>query len=302
VTRSRRARLNDSRDIESRIVWLLGSPRSGSTWLLQLLARLTGGAQVREPLIGAHLGLSVGGLLGVAVSEDPLLIDSMTHRSSYFFADDAVEAWEPPLRTLLVDRFRLEARRHEATSGRPADPIIVKDPWGSVGAPVLLRTLPRSRLLFLIRDGRDVVDSLLDGEADGWITKTLGARIDGAPTRERAIEHHSQMWVRSIEAVHRAFGLHPPSLRLLVKYESLNAEAETELRRIVRWLGRDDLLDQVEQVAEDMQFSNYPDSAKGTGKFLRAASPGLWRERFSMDERMRLQEMMRPTLEKFGYD
>ncbi len=294
----RRARLKSSREIESRIVWLLGSPRSGSTWLLQLLARLTGGAQVGEPLIGAHLGLSVGGLLGVPVSEDPLLIDAMTHRSSYFFADDAAEAWQAPLRALLVDRFRLEARRHEAASGRPADPIIVKEPWGSVGAPVLLRTLPRSRLLLLIRDGRDVVDSLLDGEADGWITRALGARIDGAPTRERAVEHHARMWVRSIEAVHRAFGLHPPSLRLLVKYESLNAE----LRRIVHWLGRDDLLDQVAQVVDDTRFSNYPDSAKGTGKFLRAASPGLWRERFSPDERTRLEEIMRPTLKKFGYD
>jgi hypothetical protein len=267
-----------------------------------LLGRLTGGAQVREPLIGAHLGLSVGGLLGVPVSEDPLLIDSMTDRSSYFFADDAVEAWEAPLRALLVDRFRLEAQRHEAASGRPADPIIVKEPWGSVGAPVLLRTLPRSRLLFLVRDGRDVVDSLLDGEADGWITKALGARIDGTPTRERALEHHAQMWVRSIEAVHRAFGTHPASLRLLVKYESLNVAAETELRRIVRWLGRDDLLDQVERIAEDTRFSNYPDSAKGAGKFLRAASPGLWRERFSPDERNRLEKLMRPTLEKFGYD
>jgi hypothetical protein len=109
------------------------------------------------------------------------------------------------------------------------------------------------------------------------------------------------MWVRSVEAVHRAFGLHPPSLRL-TKFESLKAAPETELPRIVRGLGRDDLLDQVEKIAEDTRFANYPDSAKGAGKFLRAASPGLWRERFSPDERNRLEELMRPTLEKFGYD
>jgi hypothetical protein len=117
MIRSRKARgapLSGSSDVEARIVWLFGSPRSGSTWLMRLLARLTGGAQVREPMIGAHLGLSLGGLLGVSVSEDPLLIDSMAQRGSYFFADDAVKAWERPLQVLVVDRFRLETQRHEA--------------------------------------------------------------------------------------------------------------------------------------------------------------------------------------------
>jgi hypothetical protein len=269
---------------------------------MRLLGRLTGGAQVGEPLIGAHLGLSVGGLLGLPVPDDPLLIDSMTKRKSYFFAHDAVEAWEAPLRALLLDRFRLDAQRHEAAFGRRADPIIVKEPWGSVGAPILLQTLPRSRLLFLVRDGRDVVDSVLDGAADGWITNTLGASIDNATTRERAVQEAALMWVRSVEAVRRAFDLHAPSLRLKVTYEALQADTEAELRRIARWLGRDDLVDQVEAVAEGLRFSNYPVAATGTGKFFRAASPGLWREHFPLEEQMRLEEIMRPTLNLFGYD
>ena len=116
------------------------------------------------------------------------------------------------------------------------------------------------------------------------------------------MQQHAQMWVRSVEAVHRAFDRHPSSLRLLVKYESLNAETESELRRMVRWLGREDALDKVEQVVEELQFSNRPVAATGAGKWFRAASPGLWREHFSSEERTRLEEIMRPTLEKFGYD
>jgi hypothetical protein len=290
-----------SEDVESRIVWIFGSPRSGSTWLFRLLARLTGGAQIGEPLIGAHLGLSVGGMIGLPVPGDPLLSDTMTERPAYFFADDAARAWVAPLRTLLVERFRLDAERHEAEPGRVADPILVKEPWGSVGAPVLLRALPQSRLLFLVRDGRDVVDSLLDAAADGWLTSYLGANIDTSTMRERAVRENASMWVRSVEAVQRAYDAHPPALRLLVTYEELLAATDAEVRRIITWLGRDDALDRVEEVVELLAFANFPEQAKGPGKFPRAATPGLWRERIPADEQAVLEEIMRPSLDHFGY-
>src|SRR6266550_1206004 len=40
---------------ESQLVWLLGSPRSGSTWLLTLLSEHRDVAPIDEPLIGEHL-------------------------------------------------------------------------------------------------------------------------------------------------------------------------------------------------------------------------------------------------------
>src|SRR5688572_16983136 len=51
--------------LERRVVWMLGSPRSGSTWLLHLLARLTGASAVDEPLIGAHLATPLGAVSGL---------------------------------------------------------------------------------------------------------------------------------------------------------------------------------------------------------------------------------------------
>jgi hypothetical protein len=293
--------LDGADDLESRIVWLLGSPRSGSTWLAQLLTRVTGGAHIREPLIGAHLGLSVGGLLGLPVDGDPLLLDTMTDRPSYFFAPDAAEAWREPLRDLLLARFAFDARRHELITSRPANPIIVKEPWGSAGAPILLRALPRSRLLFLVRDGRDVVDSLLDGEADGWITKALGARLDEDTTRQRAMREHALMWTRGVEAVQKAFDTHPPALRLRVTYEDLLTDTDVELRRALDWLGREDLNGRVADAVEATRFAEYPAGTKGAGKFRRTATPGLWRDRFSADEQAALEAIMRPSLARFGY-
>ena len=87
------ARMSD--DLAGRLVWIFGSPRSGSTWLAQLLTRLTGGVQINEPLIGADLGLSIGNLLGTPVDGDPLLVSQMASRSSYFFSDDSRDTWQP---------------------------------------------------------------------------------------------------------------------------------------------------------------------------------------------------------------
>ena len=41
--------------LESRLVWLFGSPRSGSTWLLQMLGEHPRIVPINEPLIGFHL-------------------------------------------------------------------------------------------------------------------------------------------------------------------------------------------------------------------------------------------------------
>jgi hypothetical protein len=281
-------------------VWLFGCPRSGSTWLLRLLTRVTRGVPIGEPLIGAHLGIALGGLLGVPLSEDPLVHDVMAERASYFFAPSAEHAWQGPLRSLLVERFRFDVERHESVFGA-AGPIIIKEPWGSTGAPVLLRALPASRVVFLVRDGRDVVDSLLDGAADGWVTEMLGARIANAELRERAMREHALMWVRSMDAVQRAFDAHEPTLRYQVKYEDLQADTAAELHRMTEWLGHGELHDRVESVEQELRFSNQPPGSTGAGKFHRAASPGLWVEHFSPSEQAALTAVMEPTLTRLGY-
>jgi hypothetical protein len=281
------ARMSD--DLAGRLVWIFGSPRSGSTWLAQLLTRLTGGVQINEPLIGAHLGLSIGNLLGTPVDGDPLLVSQMASRSSYFFSDDSRDTWQPLLRALLLGRFA------PAVAGRPGL-VIVKEPWGSTGAQVLMRALPESRLLFLVRDGRDVVDSLVDGADGGWITDTLGARVDD---RSRTILEASLMWARSIEETQRAFDLHPAALRLQLSYENLLTDTTAELQRIAAWLeiGRDE----VRPIVEQSQLS-VRGRTSGRKRFFRSAHPGLWRDHLTTDEQEIAQRVMGPTLAKFGYE
>src|SRR5688500_7195232 len=72
--------------LERRVVWLFGSPRSGSTWLLNLLGRTLDAAMVDEPLIGAHLATPVGGVTGWPGPQDDLVLDISRDRDAYVFA------------------------------------------------------------------------------------------------------------------------------------------------------------------------------------------------------------------------
>jgi hypothetical protein len=270
---------------------MLGSPRSGTTWLAALLSSLTGAALIDEPLIGVHLSVPVAAVTSLPDAEDRLVLDANGSRPAYFFSQATSAAWTPALRSLLLRRFAAQAPWRGL--------VVVKEPNGARAAPVLLRTLPRSRLLFVVRDGRDVVDSLLDGASGGWISSTHGVAL-GDGGRRAFIERRAEHWVATVRAVQDAYLAHSPDRRLRVTYEDLRADTTTEVRRILEWLGRGDVAD-IDTTVDRLSFEALPEGDKGTGRFARAATPGLWRERFAADEQALLDRVMGATLEELGY-
>jgi hypothetical protein len=162
-----------------------------------------------------------------------------------------------------------------------------------------MATLPQSRLVFLARDGRDVVDSLLDGWSEGWLSSAFNAvAID----REQFLHNAARRWVRLTEAVQSAFATHPPALRIGMRYERLRAQPESELRRLLDWLAVPAPRDGISEVVDRTAFEAVPESERGRGRFLRSATPGLWREHFSDEEQALLASLMGPTLKKLGYE
>ncbi len=278
--------------LEPRLTWIMGSPRSGTTWLAALLSSLTGATLVDEPLIGAHLAVHVGAVTSLPSPQDPMLYEAGRERSDYFFSAAGEPTWRPALRRLLLRRFAA------GTTWRR--PVVIKEPNGSLAAPLLLRALPRSRLLFLVRDGRDVVDSMVDGVTQGWITETHGAALDAGGRRE-FIERRAHEWVRTVAAVGDAYDAHDPARRIQLTYEELRAEPERHVARVLTWAGRDDALPRVEEAVSLLSFERLPADATGPGRFARAAQPGLWREHFSPEEQTTLAAIMGPTLGRLGY-
>ena len=252
---------------------------------------------LQEPLIGMHLGLFASYLVenGERTLPAGTRMRDLRDDDRYFFSERHEANWGPPLRKLILKRLALHV------SGRTRC-LVVQEPNGSEGADLVMGVLPRSRLLFLARDGRDVVDSLLDAYRPGaWLDEAFGVGQDlDGPARGRLIERESQRWVARTEIVSRAYERHPPARRLLVRYEDLLADTPKELRSIYSWLGLAppaDLLERVERRA----FGSTPDAERGPGKFVRAATPGLWRDNLNPDEQDCCERIMGPMLKTLGY-
>src|SRR3989440_1474607 len=151
--------------LERRLVWIAGSPRTGSTWLAELIADDRRCVRLFEPLIGLHLGVRSTAVAQVPerqLVEKPRILDLRTDEH-YFFAAQHSESWIPHLRNLILRRFSV-------CYAPEAEAYIVHDPNGSDGADIIMHALPKSRLLFLMRDARDVIDSTLDAYRTGsWL-------------------------------------------------------------------------------------------------------------------------------------
>jgi hypothetical protein len=153
-----------------RLAWIMGSSRSGSTWLLRMLADTGDVATIDDPHIGHHLGVwRPIPLAWAAASEVPeltTLTDVKRGKPDYFFSDRYREAWMPALRDLVAVRFGAQAADLAAERSLGEPMVVVKEP-GSHAADLLLDLFPKSHLIFLLRDGRDVVDSWVDAYQSG---------------------------------------------------------------------------------------------------------------------------------------
>src|SRR5688500_16697304 len=93
--------------LESRLVWILGSPRSGSTWLLSLMAASPRIVRVDEPGIGVHLGVLVAEAAGPSAVGDAgglVFRELREDDPDYFFSNRYEDAWRPALRRLILER------------------------------------------------------------------------------------------------------------------------------------------------------------------------------------------------------
>jgi len=313
----------DLDELESRLVWIVGGPRTGSTWLLELLtypltpsAQSSSGAGMREqssvrpfaipvnePYLGMHLAPIVsfgsGGVFTAAEARNLLGPDP-----SYFFAEDYADVWRPQLRRLVLERIGAQAQAACREHGLDRPLVVVKEPNGSHAAPILASTLPRSRLLFLLRDGRDVLDSLADAASPGgWLEAGSGAAgVTPADSRIEFFRSSAGLWVHRTAAVQQAVAAHPPELTMTVRYEDLRLETGPVLRDIVSWLGVGVDETAVSEAVAATSFEDYPPEAKGPGKPLRVASPGHWRESMSQAEQETIAAVMGAKLAELGYE
>lgn len=295
----------DPGSIESRVIWLFGSPRSGSTWLVRMVDQHPSIAFMDEPTVGYHLSPFLSNEPGYNAEDLDLstftirrVMEDAPHR---FFSEKYADVWVPGLRRLLNDRLLAHLER-EVGAPAPSDALLlVKEPNGSQSADVIMRAQPTARLLFLLRDGRDVVDSELASFAVGGWQERRFAHMRGIAEEGRLdfVTNSAYQWLWRTEVVRTAFASHRGPKHML-RYEDLLREPARHLAEIFEWLGVPLERTEVESVIDRHAFERL--RVRGADKFNRTATPGAWRENLRPDERAAVERILRPKLRALGYE
>jgi hypothetical protein len=228
-------------------------------------------------------------------------------RGTYVFSPRYADVWRPAARHLVLTRLRAVLDRAAEAGLRlsAALPVLViKEVDDSHAADVVMSLFPRSRMIFLVRDGRDVVDSLLDANRpEGWLTKSGWGTGEFGSDRERMewIRRHCRNWVARMNVCRRAYDAHDPALRRLVRYEDLRADTARVLADLADWLDLAWTPQVVRAVAAAHSFESLPNFAKGPGMSRRWATPGRWREGLDASAQAVAKEVMGDLPENLGY-
>jgi Sulfotransferase family len=291
--------------LESRVVWIFGTPRSGSTWLLEMLAEAgaPGVATIDETWAGELFNRAFAwpnhGTLEIVSSAE-----IHANLAGWVLGPEREPLWRPLMRAFLLEGFEHQLVHGQARTDWRNPYLVVKEPNTSEAADTLVKLLPSSRVVFLVRDGRDVVDSMLDyyTSASWGSPQELGWGQLPAEERSKVLVGTAAAWVYRMDAVQRACELVGPARMLTVRYEDLLTETPNELVRIARWLGVDASADWAADVATRHAFERIPEDERGAGKFHRAATPGLWQQNMGPAEQAVMQQVMGEKLRELGYD
>jgi hypothetical protein len=197
-----------TRDLE--LLFLVGSPRSGTTWLQGLIAS--------HPEIHTGPETQFFGAYGPVEQEYVRVKDGRCGISEYLSKEAFYD--------LLAESFwRVVSALPEPE--HPPRLFLEKSPYHCVFAPLILKVFPRARFLHLIRDARAVVASMLR------ISKSWGE--SWAPdTAERA----TTFWYECVSAGCAISDLvSSPDQYLGIRYEDVRADQAGYLAGLYDWLG-----------------------------------------------------------------
>lgn len=282
------------------IVWILGSPRTGSTWLSEILGEFKGHAQWKEPFFGVVLNFR----------------NNLAHRGyldskQFLLGEPYRDVWLGSMRRLFLDVGQVKFPNIS-----PGHHLVIKEPNGSISAPLIMEAFPESKLIFLVRDSRDVVASLLDAAKKGsWygydqfeasvadaVLRNGGPGSSENGSDDEFVERLARNYVSNVGAVKEAYARHPEGAKILVRYEDLRENPREWVFRICDSLGIEVDEEQVGQAVEKHAWENIPQEKRGQGKFHRKASPGGWREDLTPGEARKVEEITGPLLREFYPD
>jgi Sulfotransferase family len=245
-----------------------GAPRSGTTLIRKTLDRhpaICCGAETGILLPGGFRTGPVAAAYGIPEADLHALLDASSSQGAF------------------VDAFAARCRLDTGKS-RWAE----KTPLNVRSFGWVLARFPESRVIHVIRDGRDVVCSMRQHPERRWVDGTWVRELRQAP-----LELYLRRWVRDVEDGLRSRG---DPRYLEVRYEELVVDPAGVLERLLTDLGE---AWDAGLLIEDEAAAGSASHHAGTG--ISARSVERWRNDLTADERRLATSIAGPLLERLGY-
>jgi hypothetical protein len=266
------------------VVWIFGSGRTGSSWLSLMMGSLPDHSRWNEPLVGYLFG-------HLYYERAEPRQDRNLH---LILANDYRETWLNAARDLVLQGAAARFPEREEKGY-----VVIKEPHGSIGAPLLMQALPESRMVFLVRDPRDVVASALHVSFVRKGGRDRSSRVERAKERpDEFIESRADTYCRDIRHAKQAFDAHE-GRKVLVRYEDLRADTLSAMRRIYSALEIPTEEAELARVVDKYAWENIPEEKKGEGTPRRKATPGGWREDLTPEQAKIVEREAAQVLEQF---
>ena len=269
--------------IPENMIWIFGTGRTGSTWLAAMMEEPEGHDVWFEPRVGTVF--------------DPQRFERFGGKH-FILASQYKDVWLRSIRNFILDGAN--ARFPELDGGY----LAVKEPGGSVGAGLIMESLPESGMVLLIRDPRDVVASWLDAtRKGGWQTRRRGEggrRAESlAETNPNAfVRRHADAYLQHVGSARQAYEAHD-GRKVVVRYEDLRADTLGTMKRMYGELGVSVDEARLALSVEKHSWENIPEEEKGQGKFYRKATPQGWRDDLTAHQVRTVERITAPLLEEF---
>jgi hypothetical protein len=185
----------------------------------------------------------------------------------------------------LLEKYRLQSGKRRIAEKSPNNVFFFHH---------LHALFPESPLVHVIRDGRDVVCSLL---TMNWINPQTGQRVDYTRDSRKAAEY----WVSAVTMGRRAGA--NPAIRpryLEIKYEDLVISPEDTLRRLLIHIGEPWDPTVLAYYEKERNLAG-ESSAEQVSKPLYTGSAGRWKKDLAVAERKAIKEVAGKLLVELGY-
>ncbi len=291
-------------DRRTPLVMLVGSPRSGTTWL--------------QTMLGSHEAIATPQETDLfRMYYDPLV---QAWRQQIEGATDASSQRRRKGLPLVVSeaefaasiRPLLDAVLDAITRMKPTARVVIeKSPSHSIVVDTIHFVDPNARFVHIVRDGRDAAASMVAAHTDGW----------GARWAPDSISNAAGRWRRHVIGARKAAALGPDRY-LEVRYEDfLGSNGAATLQSVFAFVGVDVGDDDARSILDEHHIERARSSAEVSSSlliggelgddplvhaeppgFIRRGGSGGWRATWSVRDRQAFAESGGDLLVELGYE